>query len=263
MTGKAAIRGVGFAAPGLVGWKAARECLAGISAYTPEPLPKLAAEWLPANERRRLSALMRLALNVGQEAVRGSEIDPELLATVFASATGDGHIIHGICQELTRHEPALSPTQFHNSVHNAPAGYWSIAAASQAASTAVAAHDVTFAVGLVEAITLSAETGAPVLMIAYDQPLPFPLGQVRVISAPFACAFVLDARAAHPPQVTMRPVNDMFTSRLQDPALEALRIGNPAARALPLLALLARETPGTVTVPYLPTRSLALEFTAV
>ncbi len=40
------------------------------------------------------------------------------------------------------------PTQFHNSVHNAVAGYWSIATKSTQPMTCLAAHDHSFAAGL-------------------------------------------------------------------------------------------------------------------
>jgi hypothetical protein len=41
-------------------------------------------------------------------------------------------------------------------------------------------------------------------------------------------------------------------------ALEALRVGNPAARSLPLLAALARQQVGTVVLDYLDDLRLTL-----
>lgn len=252
-----AVSGIGFVAPGLVGWEAARDCLRGIRPYRPGPLPKLNPEWLPANERRRLSATMRLALSAGREAVQGA--DAAVLATVFASATGDGAIIHAVCEELARPAPAVSPTQFHNSVHNAPAGYWSIAAQSRAASTAVAAHDASFAAGLLEAAAITRECDG-VLLVAYDQPLPFPLCEKREIAAPFACALLLGpAESGGAATLSLRIVPGGDESRLADGELEALRAGNPAARALPLLALLAGAAEGCASLPYLQGTSLKVE----
>jgi len=255
-----AVRGVGVVAPGLIGWEAALPVLRGAQPYAPEPLPKLKPDWLPANERRRLSRLMRLALPAGQEAVRNAGADPATLATVFASATGDGDIIHAICEELARPAPAVSPTQFHNSVHNAPAGYWSIAANAQACSTAVAAKDASFAAGLLEAVTTAEETGAPVLLVAYDQPLPFPLSETRRVADPFACALLLDpGDAASAARLVVHGVRDRGESTLADAELERLRACNPAARALPLLALLARGESGRVVAPYFSGGALALD----
>ncbi|MGH8225005.1 MAG: beta-ketoacyl synthase chain length factor [Gammaproteobacteria bacterium] len=259
-----AVRAVSCAAPGMLGWEAARACLAGEAAWRPEPLGKLAPAWLPANERRRLSATMRLALFVGEQALEASDCDPQTPASVFASAAGDGDIIHSICEELARAEPAVSPTRFHNSVHNAPAGYWAIAARSHGASTAIAAHDASFAAGWIEAALLAAETCAPVLLVAYDQPLPAPLNERRHFAAPFACALLLDgnpevAALAH---IGLQLTNDSAETCLADPDLEVLRRSNPAARALPLLELLAKRASGTIALPYTTGAMLALEVSA-
>lgn len=247
-----AVRGVGFVAPGAIGWSAACAALTGATSYAPDALPKLVPDWLPANERRRLSTAMRLAICAGQEAVRTSGIPAKSLATVFASSAGDGKIIHVLCEELAHLQPTVSPTLFHNSVHNAPAGYWSIAARSQRPSTAIAAHDATFAAGLIEAMTMVHETDSEVLLIAYDDPLPFPLAERRAISAPFACALVF-TRTSELAASTVRVEIDatIAETRLSDKRLEALRTGNPAARALPLLAAMARAEVGHVAIPYL------------
>ncbi len=261
MSATVAIRSVGCAAPGMIGWEAARACLAGEMAYRSEPMEKLAPAWLPANERRRLSATMRLALFVGEQTLEASDCDPQTPASVFASSAGDGDIIHAICEELARVEPAVSPTRFHNSVHNAPAGYWAIAARSQSASTAIAAHDASFAAGWIEAALIAEETRAPVLLVAYDHPLPAPLDEKRHLAAPFACALLLDVNPdvqalAH---VRLRREDGAAETRLADPDLEALRRGNPAAHALPLLALLARRESGRVALPYVTDSMLGLE----
>lgn len=253
------VRGVGFVAPGLVGWDMAAPVFAGTAAYAPEPLPKLKPDWLPPNERRRLSQLMRLALTAGQEAVQQAAADAESLATVFASAIGDGDIIDKVCRELVRSDPALSPTQFHNSVHNAPAGYWSIAARSKASSTAVGAHDATFAAGLVEAATTAADRDAPVLLVAYDRPLPFPLGDTRDLSAPCASALLIGPAGPADAGRLGFTTADGGESRMEDAALEGLRTGNPAGRALPLLRLLARRESGRVVLPWVSGNGLAVE----
>ena len=81
---------------------------------------------LAPNERRRAGTVMRLALAVAGEAAGMAGLPAAAMRNVFASANGDGAVIHALLEELARPDPQLSPTQFHNSVHNAPAGYWSI-----------------------------------------------------------------------------------------------------------------------------------------
>lgn len=256
-----AVRAVSVVAPGLPDWETARAVLAGKAAYEPAELGKLKPAWLPANERRRLSNVMRLALYVGERALTAADCVREIPASVFASSAGDGEIIHAICTELAQAAPAVSPTQFHNSVHNAPAGYWAIASGSHAASTAIGAHDASFAAGWIEAVLLAVETRKPVLLVAYDQPLPAPLDGKRHLAAPFACALLLvaDPNAEGIARVSMENTGHAAETTFGDPALESLRHGNPAARALPLLALIARNEAGTVTLPWMPDTPLTLE----
>ena len=56
-------------------------------------------------------------------------------------------------ETLAGDDPAsISPTRFHNSVHNAAAGYWTIGAHCMQAATAISAYDASFAEGLLEAL---------------------------------------------------------------------------------------------------------------
>ena len=95
----------------------------------------------------------RWALTVGRHALGERLAEAGEIATVFASCGGDGPITHQICEVLAGPDRAVSPTAFHNSVHNAPAGYWSIATRSRAPSTSLCGHDGSFAAGLLEAAT--------------------------------------------------------------------------------------------------------------
>ena len=85
----------------------------------------------------------------------------------------------------------MSPTQFHNSVHNAPGGYWSIALATRAPSTSLCAVEASFAAGLLEACAQAVAERRDVLLIAYDVPYPEPLASLWTVAEPFAVAMVL------------------------------------------------------------------------
>ena len=102
---------------------------------------------LPSAERRRTGPVVRAALAAAHEAVAQSGRDAATLAAVFASSGGDGGNFHAICETLASDDPQLSPTRFHNSVHNAPAGYWSIATRAMAASNVLCAYDGSFCGG--------------------------------------------------------------------------------------------------------------------
>jgi hypothetical protein len=86
-------------------------------------------------------------------------------------------------------------------------------------------------------------------LIAYDVPYPPPLHAARPIAAIFGIALVLtphrSERALASLTVAMADFSQSATEML-DPALERLRLGNPAARALPLLAAMARGDAGMI-----------------
>jgi len=247
------VEGVGLAGPGLRGWQGSRAIFAGKQAYSREPTAVAASELLPAAERRRAGVPVKLALAAGQEALVMAGADAAATATVFASSSGDCDNLHYILEALATPERQISPTRFHNSVHNAAAGYWSIATRCRAPSTSLCCHDASFAAGLLEAVSQVAVAGTPVALIAYDHPYPEPLNTVRPIHGDFGMALLLmrqaTERAIAALDVTFMP-QEMEASRTADPGLEALRTGVPAARCLPLLAALARGSHETVILEY-------------
>jgi hypothetical protein len=148
----------------------------------------------------------------------------------------------------------ISPTRFHNSVHNAPAGYWGIATGATHSADCVAAFDGSFAAGLVEALSrLAADPSQAVLLVAYDVPYPEPLASKRPIADAFALGLALaaDVGSTSGPRIAVDFESSGPANILEDASLERLRRSIPAARALPILALLARESGGRVEIDYL------------
>jgi hypothetical protein len=86
------------------------------------------------------------------------------------------------------------PTRFHNSVHNAPAGYWGIATGCTAASTSLCAYDATFAAALIETATQVQASGQAAVLVAFDTAYPQPLYRQRPIPYPMGVGMVLSAR---------------------------------------------------------------------
>lgn len=245
------IEGVGLVGPGLQGWEASRALLAGTATYVPAPTAVAASELLPAAERRRISVPVKLALAAGSEALRNAARDPAATASVFTSSQGDGDNLHLICESLASPQREISPTRFHNSVHNAPAGYWSIATRCRKASTSLCGHDASFAVGLLDAAVQVAVDDEPVVLIAYDHPHPEPLHAIRTIGASLGMALVLTPQATGR---TLAVLDLRFAprsgnaSRMRETMLETLRTGAPAARSLPLLSALARRATETLLI---------------
>ncbi|HUI59954.1 MAG TPA: beta-ketoacyl synthase chain length factor, partial [Steroidobacteraceae bacterium] len=198
------------------------------------------------------------------EALSSSGQRAETPSTVFTSSGGDGTVIHEICEALARPDREVSPTRFHNSVHNAPAGYWSIALRSHAPSTSLCAFDWSFAAGLVEAGAQLATDQEAVLLVSYDLPYPEPLEHARPITGAAGTALLL-LRERTMSSLAQLDVDvdaaSRAVTRLDTPGLEALRAGNPTARALPLLRALAVRAATDVVLDYLGTGVLAIKVT--
>lgn len=254
------IDGIACLAPGLADWTSTRAVLRGEQSYIPAatvlPPPLL----LPAAERRRASRIVKLALALGDQA--SADTDPTTLATVFTSSSADGHNCHALCEQLAGDDRQISPTRFHNSVHNAAAGYWSIAARSMEPCQVICAHDASFGAGLIDAMAQIAVDRHPVLLIAYDAEYPEPLYGKRPIPDAGGIALLLGPRRNKRSLAAIRlTMTADPPTGLAEPALEALRLAIPALRGLPLLRQLACRENGRTVIDYLPPQQLALEVT--
>jgi len=247
----ARVEGIGLVGPGWRSWDEAREALAGRASYARAAAAAPAPQALPATERRRAGQSVRLALAAGLQAVAEAGRDAAALAAVFASSSGDGENCHAICEVLASGDRQISPTRFHNSVHNAPGGYWSIATGATASVDSIAAFDASFAAGLLEALVrLAAEPATPVVLVAYDAPYPEPLRSARPVPDAFAAAMVLASAAGRAGPSIVARLDPAPAHSMRDPQLERLRREIPAARALPLLEILARGTGGATAIEY-------------
>jgi hypothetical protein len=251
MTVSGYIAGMGVLGPGLGSWDEAARLLT-VGRYTPSPTVLPAPVLLPATERRRTGRVVKLALAVASEAIDAAGIPARELKSVFSSSGSDGHNCHEICQALAAAPREISPTRFSNSVHNAAAGYWSIATGATLASTVLCAFDASFCAGLLEALVQVTIDRAPVLMVAYDAEYPDPLRAKRRVPDAFGVALVLtptpDRRCiAH----LTAELGTGVEASMPDPELEALRTRIPAARSLPLLRQLALRTAGRAALEYL------------
>lgn len=250
---------IAILAPGINDWQKATALLKGDCAYAAEELPVLKPSMLKPNERRRTTKTIKLALQVAEEALR-DVTDTEDLLAVFSSSEGDLDIIDQICIALSQPDRPVSPTQFHNSVHNAPAGYWSIGSGSRQGSSSLAGLDGGFAAGLLEAAVECNIEQKPALMVAYDQPPPQLLEGFMPIKAPFSIAMLLTPEAKDSiTKLSLQPIADGEESQMLDSALEKLRLSAPAARSLPLLEKIAQQQSAKIVLPYLPGLNLQTE----
>ncbi|MBV8095757.1 MAG: beta-ketoacyl synthase chain length factor [Acetobacteraceae bacterium] len=188
---RAAILGMSVWGPGLEGWDASRPILAGLQDYVARESSPPPPSILSATERRRTGLAVRLALTAAQQASEMAGVSPGKVRAIFGTANGDGPVVHAILESLAGPDRVVSPTLFHNSVHNAAAGYWTIATRSHQPTTSLSCHDDTFAACLLKAALEVAKEPEPVLLVVYDAPLPEPLGSKRPTAAHFAAGLVL------------------------------------------------------------------------
>jgi hypothetical protein len=270
------VLGIGALGPGLADWATGAALLREPASWQRAPTVVPPPQRLPATERRRAGTVVKASIVVADQALAGSGLDAATLATVFSSSTGDPANCHILCEALAAPERMVSPTRFTNSVHNAPAGYWHIAAASRAPSTSLAAFDASFGAGLLEAAVQCLATQAPVLLVACDQPYPEPLHAIRPVADTFAVALLLapvpasaesseaasaDAGLPGRPglhRLQLEVTAERPTTPCSDAGLEDLRLTIPAARALPLLQALAGAATRGLVLEGLPGMSLCI-----
>lgn len=257
------VEGVGLLGPGLDGWLASRDVLAGKAAYQVAETNLRASDMLPPAERRRAGVPIKLALAVGKEAFEQSGCDMSKAATVFTSSGGDNDNVHAINGILATAPKEVSPTRFHNSVHNAAAGYWCIAAATHEPSTSLCAYDASLAAGLLESAAQVSVDGALVALIAYDHRYPEPLHSARPLKAAFGTALILAPQQSEKSLACLEIgfATGQGETTLADAELEALRKGVPAARLLPVLAAIASGKAAQLAIAYLDGNHLDIRVT--
>src|SRR3990167_407437 len=125
--------------PGLLNWQKAQVLLTNNGNYQLFPVPVPAAEILSLKEKRRASNTVNLSLHIATQLQKTMKVDSRLLKTIFASSDGDSDIFDYLSRELSQADPAISPTIFHQSLHNSAAGYWGIATRSHQPSLSISA----------------------------------------------------------------------------------------------------------------------------
>ena len=251
--------GIGLIGPGLDNWPMARPILAGTVPYESRPITVAAPQSLPPAERRRTGLAIKVALAVAQEACATGQLDARQLAAVFSSSGADNDNCDALCKVLASDDRHISPTRFHNSVHNAPAGYWGIASGAMTPATVLCAHDGSFGAGLLEALTQVAVEGWGTLLVTYDTPYPEPLHAKRPLPSAFGIALALmPERSTQSLARIELSLADDAPDALSEPELEMLRRTIPAARGLPLLQAVARGEACRVVLDYLAPLSLAV-----
>ena len=236
-----AIEGVAFWHGRMQDWTTARAVMRGEQAAPEGVAKRPTPSVLAPTERRRAPDTVALALEVAARACEAAGRPPAQLRSVFASTYGDLAISDYMCATLASTPTLISPTKFHNSVHNAAAGYWSIGTGSHAPYTALSAYRYTFATGVLEAATQVVCEGEPVVCVAFDVEASGPLATVAPSRGLLGVALVLapPGGASHR-SLTLRVAdgNAAEITPAQSPAA-ALVAENALAPCLPFFEALA------------------------
>ena len=192
---------------------------------------------LPAGLRRRSGLTTLMAVTAAMHACQRAAAKTDQLVSVFASVGGEIQVTDVLCRSLTTPDYLLSPTQFHNSVHNTTAGYWSILTQCQQPATAIAAIEDTFAMALLEAWSQLQQQPGDLLLVCYDELWPQYLAPPMGSNA-LACAMVLtsDISTNHQGLISRPEIRPEAIKLRQD--LIELTQSAPAAACIPLLQAL-------------------------
>ena len=131
---------------------------------------------LPAALRRRAGLMCRAVAEVTGQAAAEGGADLSRTPVVYGSEFGETGAAVEMMRAFTVGEGLPSPTTFHNSVHNAPPGYISIATGCHAFSTSLSAGESTTAMAFLEAWAVLRQNGGDVIVALADEPVPAPLG---------------------------------------------------------------------------------------
>jgi hypothetical protein len=172
--------------------------------------------------RRRLGPLAKTLLHIANECAAGLPG----VRLVLASQHGELSYTLAMLRSLAAGEP-VSPTLFSLSVHNSPAGIFSILRGERTPSTAIAAGEETLGHALLEASCQLDDGEEPVLMVYADAPLPKeysgyaerrePLRAIAVLLAHGAPrTTTLEAAPAERASASPEPQADAFFKHLAD-----------------------------------------------
>ena len=181
------VRGVGLWTPGYdrpLAW----------CQQKPDPaVEKPAAALLEGPLRRRATPLTRMAVEVLEQATRQADCNPGSIPTVWATAHGEHTPAIKLLAMMQRGEGKLSPTHFHNSVHNTAGGYASIATGNVAPSSTLTGGSELVASALLETWCLLESSGCDVALVLADEALQPPFERVDA-DTPLAIALLLSSQ---------------------------------------------------------------------
>jgi hypothetical protein len=206
---------------------------------------KPAAALLEGPLRRRATPLTRMAVEAFQQATSHADRDPATVPTVWATAHGEHSPAIKLLEMMQRGAGKLSPTHFHNSVHNTAGGYASIATGNVAPSTTLTGGSEIVASALLEVWCLIESAGHDVALVLADEALQSPFDRADA-RTPLAVALLLSQQPEH----ALGVLTELRRATIA-PVPEHEHFGHlHVSAALPLLEHIVRGQPGIVPLEH-------------
>jgi hypothetical protein len=216
---------------------------AGAIALPSDPRRAAAPPPLPAALKRRASGLTLLACEALGQAAADAGVALATVPLLLGSAYGEIGTAVEMMRSFAEPTGLPSPVRFHNSVHNTPISYASIAFGNGGFSTALAAGPDTVAMALVEAAALLAERGGDALLVFADEPVPAPFAPQR--------SWVAAAAAIHlsaAPSAASRARISLPRRGGAAPTVPACLAAHPCAGAFALVDAISRGSFGALSL---------------
>ena len=253
------LAGVGLWSESFSGWE---QFLALASGEAVEADTKLQPQLISPRERRRAPHFVKMAVEAMDQACSMAGVDRASVATVFASGMGDMQITDYMCRTLATMPRTISPTKFHNSVHNAATGYWSIATGSHAPANAISGYDHCSSIALIEAATQVIDEDRPVLVGVQETAAPQPFKSVYDSDRPLSVALLLAPPGSMPSALCTLKL-EVTRAEPAQPAHAAPTgvdlSGNFAGELLELLQAVASDNDVRVVLPVSGSARLAVD----
>ena len=244
------VLGIGAWGPTFHNWQELTALLRG-ETIDSEPAKGPKPEIIPANERRRAPLPVRLAVESSWQASQQAGIDPAELTSVFVSGLGDTQLTDYMCRTLAGENKALSPTKFHNSVHNAAAGYWTISTGCMQAANSVAGFQESVSLTLLEGLIQCHAEQRPVMLTFYDAPCSEVLRDLMKNEIAFAASIVVAPanKKSETNQIQLQQKSVDWPEFIADDFLQSCYTTNPVGRILPILQTIAQEKSSDIEMP--------------
>jgi hypothetical protein len=234
------VRGIGF-------WTTGYPSVTAWMENRPQPeAEKPEASLLQGPLSRRATPLTRMSVEVMQQALEMGKADAASTPSVWGTAHGEHSTAIGLLGMMLKGEGKLSPTKFHNSVHNTPSGYASIAAKNRSASTTLTGGAELVASAFCEAGAMVSDLNRDVVLVLADEPLMAPFDSPDS-ARPLATSFLLSPN----PNRALGTISNLEKRQERAPQAKHNKFGRlHVSAALFLLEAIVRKQNGVIPLQY-------------